>query len=443
MLAFRHGRLGVSTGFIAVVGLGCGSAPEFMASNPIPRENVSPTLSAVVLTPDSVVVLAGTQRQFSAQGLFSNGSTAALPVTWNATGGTVTNAGLFTADSIVGTFQVVASSDGRSDTSTVTVAPAPPPGAYQTLVRADWKDFTDKAALTGLFGVEGGLNAQPPSLPVTDFYELVDDPVFGKAVRYNGGPQLNITATDMPGRVAVHKVALGSSSSVQPDPSWWPGPNGRFYPTHLWVRQFIRFSPNWTAGSTRGGQGAADYKAMFLRYYNSPARHEFKVANVREWVMGGGNPGLTLVDQGKLSWSSVQSINDQYGVQGYPGVDLYPMVKVTSLSGICYPAGAPCALEGDGEWYEMVMHHRTVGERGEFSQYLRRYTSGGIVDPGPWRINARYSVALPGEVFIGISHYQMGVNRNRQYDEVMFHDWGPYEVVDGSQFPNPWGLPTN
>jgi len=160
--------------------------------------------------------------------------------------------------------------------------------------------------------------------------------------------------------------------------------------------------------------------------------------------MDGGNPGLgTFIDQGKLPWNTVESMNVQYGVQGFPGVDLYPMVKVASLSGSCFPADAPCASAGDGEWYEIVIHHKTVGERGEFTQYLRRYTYGGVVSPGAWRINAEYSVAPSGQVFRGVSHYQMGVNRNRQYDEVMYHDWGPYEVVDGSVFPSPWGLPTS
>ena len=65
------------------------------------------------------------------------------------------------------------------------------------------------------------------------------------------------------------------------------------------------------------------------------------------------------------------------------------------------------------------------------------------MNPGPWRINAHYSVAQTGQVFSGISHYAMGINRNRQYDEVMSHYWGPYEVVDGSQYPNPWGLPAH
>jgi hypothetical protein len=246
----------------------------------------------------------------------------------------------------------------------------------------------------------------------------------------------------MAGRVATHQATLGTCAS-RPNAGWWTAPNGCWYPTHLWVRQFIRFSPNWTTASNTGGQGAADYKTMFLRYFNSAARHDFIVHSIREWWMSGGNPGLTLVDNGSLSWHNVESMNVAYNASGFSSPDLAPMVKPSALDGKCYPAAAPCAPQGDGEWYEMVMHHKTVGNRGEFTQYLRRYTSGGAVSPGPWRINAHYSVAQTGQVFSGISHYQMGINRNRQYDEVMNHYWGPYEVVDGSQYPNPWGLPGN
>jgi hypothetical protein len=388
-------------------------------------------------------MLTGGQQQFSATALFSDATTSPAVVTWTATGGSITSSGLFSAGSSTGTFRVIAAGNGKADTSLVSIASAPAPGQYQTLRKQDWRDFSSKSGLAGLIGVEGGLNTHDPVLPTTAFYDLVADPIFGKVVRYHGGPHLNTTETVMGGRVATYQVSLGSCSGLQPGTTWWLAPNGCKYPTHLWLRQFIRFSPTWTGASNTGGQGSADYKTMFLRYYNSSARHEFKVKSIREWVLSGGNPGLTLIDQGKLSWNTVQSINDEYGVQGFSGADLYPMVKTASLNGYCFPAGSPCAQQGDGEWYEMIIHHKTVGARAEFTQYLRRYTSGGAVSPAPWRINAQYAVAESGQVFSGISDYQMGVNRNRQYDEVMYHDWGPYEVVDGGVYPNPWGLPGN
>ena len=51
----------------------------------------APTLSSVVLTPATASVAAGATQQFTAQGKMSDGSTAAVAVTWSATGGTVSD----------------------------------------------------------------------------------------------------------------------------------------------------------------------------------------------------------------------------------------------------------------------------------------------------------------------------------------------------------------
>jgi hypothetical protein len=285
--------------------------------------------------------------------------------------------------------------------------------------------------------VEGQLNLQPPVLPATDFYDLVADPIFGKVVRYNGGPQLNTTDPAQPGRVAVHSVALGTCVA-SPGPSWYRWSNGCWYPTHVWVRQFLRFSPNWTNFHATRGSGGGDYKAMFLTYIQTTGRHEFKVTNLREWQMGwGGVAGPS----GTLPIHNVQTINEQYGITGFHGVDLMPMVKVSTPAGTCSPGMAPCLQAGDGEWYEIVLHHKTTGARGEFAQYIRRYTQNGVISLAPWRINAHWHEAPATDPFTGVDRYKMGVNRNRQYEEVMSHDWGPYEVVDGGVYPNPWNLP--
>jgi hypothetical protein len=313
--------------------------------------------------------------------------------------------------------------------------PGPNRGTYETLMKADWSTYPDKAALAGQFGVEGGLNACnaprkagegtrcDPHLPVTDFYDLVEDPLFGKVVRYNGGPQLNTRAKNMPGRTALHGVNLGTPR------------------THVWVRQFIRFSPNWTTASATGGQGAADYKAMFLRYANSPARHQVKIgANGRGLEHSGGNPGLTKVDEGTLPWHNVRTMNVQYHTSGWPFIDFYPLIKAPGPARAA-PSRAAAFGNGNGEWVEVIMHHKTVAERGEFTVYWRQYTVRGQVAPQAWKIDARYLVGRPGQEFRGVAIYTMGVNRNRQYDEPMFIYWGPFEIVDGLKYPNPWNLP--
>ena len=297
------------------------------------------------------------------------------------------------------------------------------PSHYETIAKADWNTYPDKEALLGQFGVEGNLNTVTPALPVTDFYDLVPDPIFGKVVRYNGGPQLNIANPKMPGRVALHGVSLGGER------------------THVWVRQFIRFSPNWTTMSAKGGSGAPDYKAMFLRYANSPARHQVKLGtNARGLEHSGGSPGLKRMSEGTLPWNNVVTMNTQYHTSGWPYVDFFPFVKAPGPYPSAPAAGAPYG-NGNGEWVEIVMHHKTVGGRGEFTVYWRQYTVSGVVSPQPWKIHAVWMEAQVGQVFSGVTIYTMGVNRNRQYDEPMFIYWGPFEVVDGTQYPNPWNLP--
>jgi hypothetical protein len=331
---------------------------------------------------------------------------------------------LGSAGSTTGPYLVLAgnSASGRADTGTVIISQAGASSQYTIIAKEDWKNYADKDALLGRFGVEGNLNAATPALPVTEFYDLVPDPIFGKVVRYNGGPQLNIANRGMPGRVALHGVSLGGER------------------TQVWVRQFIRFSPNWTSMSATGGSGAADYKAMFLRYASSAARHQVKLGtSARGLEHSGGNPGLKIVSHGVLPWNNVVDMNTQYHTSGWPVVDFYPFIKAPGPYPSAPSRSAPYG-NGNGEWIEIVMHHKTVDGRGEFSVYWRQYTDSGLVSPQPWKILAHWVEAQAGQLFRGVTDYTMGVNRNRQYDEPMYIYWGPLEIVDGSQYPNPWNL---
>jgi hypothetical protein len=249
----------------------------------------------------------------------------------------------------------------------------------------------------------------------------------------------------MPGRTAVHLINLGKG--VQPNASWWTpavgvaGHNTAFFPTNLWVHQFIRFSTNWTTTSATGGSGAPDYKTLFLRYFNSSARHEVKIGDqARGLTHGGGNPSVTKVSEGISAWTNTVSMNTQYNAQGWYGDDFYPLITAPGPYPSTPSPAAPYG-PGNGEWVEVVMHHKTIAERGEFTVYWRQYTVGGALNPQPWKIDGSYLVGQPGQVWWGVSNYQMGVNRNRQYDAAMYIYWGPYEVVDGSVYPNPWSLP--
>ncbi|HEX9894284.1 MAG TPA: hypothetical protein VGA78_10195 [Gemmatimonadales bacterium] len=87
----------------------------------------APELLTLTIDPASASVLPGQSRQFSVGGSWSDGSSTTPLVNWIAGGGIITSAGLYTAGSNPGTFQVVAvHSSGNADTSLVTIAPPPP-----------------------------------------------------------------------------------------------------------------------------------------------------------------------------------------------------------------------------------------------------------------------------------------------------------------------------
>jgi hypothetical protein len=68
----------------------------------------APTVTAIVLTPDSATVRSGQTRQFAAVARMSDGTTASAPITWSATRGTVSSSGLFTAGATPGSGRVIA-----------------------------------------------------------------------------------------------------------------------------------------------------------------------------------------------------------------------------------------------------------------------------------------------------------------------------------------------
>jgi hypothetical protein len=98
------------------------------AQSPSPAPE--PVLAQVVVSPTTVAVSVSASRQFVAYGRNSAGDSVAVPVSFHATGGTISSTGLFTAGATTGTFRVVASSSEVADTAVVTVTP--PTGSSPT-----------------------------------------------------------------------------------------------------------------------------------------------------------------------------------------------------------------------------------------------------------------------------------------------------------------------
>ena len=69
-------------------------------------------LQRVVITPATITLAPGATQQFAVAGLLSDGSTTAVTVTFTATGGAIAPTGLYTADSVAGSYRVIAAEAG-------------------------------------------------------------------------------------------------------------------------------------------------------------------------------------------------------------------------------------------------------------------------------------------------------------------------------------------
>jgi hypothetical protein len=87
-----------------------------------------PNLVAVELTPPTATVQSGQTQSFTVTGRLSDHSTAAVPASWSATGGTISAGGVYTAGTTAGTYSVIATEIGGgalADTAVVTVTAVP------------------------------------------------------------------------------------------------------------------------------------------------------------------------------------------------------------------------------------------------------------------------------------------------------------------------------
>lgn len=82
----------------------------------------SATLGSVVMTPASVSLNAGATQEFSVSGKMSDGSTVSVSPTYSATGGTISATGVYTAGTTAGGFRVIATAQGKADTSAITIS---------------------------------------------------------------------------------------------------------------------------------------------------------------------------------------------------------------------------------------------------------------------------------------------------------------------------------
>jgi|GEM_PF-712617 len=341
----------------------------------------SPTVSGLTISPTSVDLQTGAQRTFTATARYSDGSSSTVSPTWSATGGTITNAGVYTAPGNAGTYTVNASFSGVSASATVRVtAPTTPPpgGAYTTVAGTDWRSFADNAAMQ-----RAGLFRWSDARNVNSYVDLVSDPVFGKVARVTqpGGT----TATPQ-----MHK-ALPTSMNK------------------MWLRYRVKFSSRWTPNGS--GSGPAHF---MLAQWNWGSHLRFGGLDIQNTsyipqfsVKDRRTNGWVRFNESSLSpdWT-LGSITDEWNSQ---------------------------------EWYEFVVYYEKLSDTSA-RQHLwkRKLTSNGQVTNGPWQYAGLQATSAPVP---NIASITFGAEKNRVTPSTQHVFWGPWEVVDGSRYNNPWGMP--
>jgi hypothetical protein len=118
---FSPGMLAGS--FLVVAACSCGAADTASVTVRSLSPPASPTLTSLTLSPHSIVLAPGGVQQFSPTGTWSDGSTGAVGVIYDATGGNISSAGFYVAGTVTGTWRVIAIQQGgtKADTATVTI----------------------------------------------------------------------------------------------------------------------------------------------------------------------------------------------------------------------------------------------------------------------------------------------------------------------------------
>ena len=84
-------------------------------------------VTSVTLSPTSVSLPTGGSQRFTASAKLSDGSTSTANIAYQATGGSVTDNGYYTAGATAGTYRLIAAISGVADTATIQIEAATPP----------------------------------------------------------------------------------------------------------------------------------------------------------------------------------------------------------------------------------------------------------------------------------------------------------------------------
>jgi len=385
------------------------------------------TVVGVNVTPSTVDLQGGSNQAFTATATLSDNSTAGVNVTWTASGGTITSSGFYTAPLTGGTYEIVGlhTASGAADTSIVNVTAVAPgtfpqqysltrpllqnnPGAL--LVGEDWQGITSvmgRGFHVGS-GVQEAADKPVPNGPSgARRAELVQDQFFVQTPR--------LWYTD------------GSDGMTN---NYWDTRHSRSFPAvnRAWFRALYRFSPDFNARVSGAYNGNPAHKI----FYVGSAHRLIQVANTNDWRV--------MSDPESDNWGGSTSL-----LPGSP-----------SHGGIWLEAEADGSagneVWGSSEWFEVIaLQERVSATHYRVRVWLRQVTRNGALlsqpqivirdngDPAKYGFERTGMTNDPGAV---AGHIQLFDNRNGWLPsgEAIWAQLGPYEVIDASVIPDPYGL---
>jgi hypothetical protein len=265
------------------------------------------------------------------------------------------------------------------------LAGAAPPAQQATYARVigdDWRGYRTTVELRERMRFFSFDRTRNPN----DYVDLVPDATFGQVAR--------VTQPADQGPAA----RTGFSPELRvlaPEPL-----------PHVWFRFRVRFSPGWTTAGPYPAGAANSYKLAFILWKDADGRAQIEFSNTRQYVLGAYVQGVRCTELRLPGSQSFGTVSTEWT---------------------------------DGDWWEYVMHYQRLDAttfRAEW--WRRRLTSGGRLTDGPFTYTGVERRCPSAPRVRGVA---LGANKNKTTPVPQFLYWGPWEVVDGSRYPNPFNLP--
>jgi hypothetical protein len=312
-------------------------------------------VAQIIVTPAAASTPAGGTLPFAAFGRRRNGDSVAVSVTWSATGGTISAAGLYTAGQSAGTYRVIAtqSAGALADTATVTVtttAPPPAPVASVTVSPASgsvavgqtlqltavpkdangnaltgrtvaWASAAPSVATVGGSGLVTGVAAGSASITATSegqtgsatitvttaggggvvlLREDFEDNAFAGRAWYDNTAMATTTAQHIPGSARALEVHFTAGATT---PTWGGAARHLFSASStLYISYWVKYSANWV------GSGHPYHPHEFLVMsdqdgdWDGPSNN-WLTLYVEHNYQNGGIPRLQLQDNKAINTS--------------------------------------------------------------------------------------------------------------------------------------------